>query len=56
MSFFIVLGEDNKAEVESEIDIFAELIGGDNDADFFGKYYVKGKSFPGGPNCNFRGK
>ena len=50
------MGNNTKSEVESGIGKFSELIGGENDADFFKKNYGKGKQCPGGPTYNFRSK
>ena len=47
MSVVIIIGKHKKAEVESGIDIFAELIFQKNG---------KGKRFLGVTTCNFRGK
>ena len=56
MSVVVIMVKHKKAEVEIRINIFAEIIGGENDADFFEKHYGKGKLFTGGPTCNFVGK
>ena len=57
MCVVIFSGEKAIANVESGIDIFCKnVIPDESAADFFMKNSGKGKMFPGGPSCTFKGK
>jgi hypothetical protein len=57
MLVIIILGTKRNLTVESGIDMFAkDVIGQEDDIDFFENNYGPGKRFPGGPTCIFRGK
>ena len=52
----IIAGVQQKYEVETGLDIEAEMVGDPTDKDFFERNRGKGKMYPMGPECIFRGK
>ena len=56
MCIVIFAGNKEHAIVETGLDLSAPTIGSPNDADFVEKNSGKGKRFPGGPTCQFKGK
>ena len=56
MCCIIFTGVKPVALCKTGLDLAAETIGHNSDDDFFEKNSGKGKRFPGGSTCNFRGK
>ena len=56
MCIVIFAGTKEHAIVESGLDLSAPTFGSPSDPDFFEKNSGKGKRFPGGPTCKFKGK
>jgi len=56
MCLIIIAGVQEKWEVECGINVDAVPVGDPTDPDFFQKNTGKGKMFPLGPECTFRGK
>ena len=52
----IIAGVKQMYEVETGLDMDAAIAGNENDSDFFEKNRGKGKLYPMGPECIFRGK
>ena len=52
----IIAGVKQLYEVETGLDMDATIVGDSNDSDFFEKNRGKGKLYPMGPECIFRGK
>jgi hypothetical protein len=56
MCAIIFEGEELRPECATGLDLFAPVEGNENDRDFFRRNSGKGKRFPLGPTCFFRGK
>ena len=56
MCLVIIAGVQEKWEVECGIDVDVVPVGDPSDPDFFQKNMGKGKMFPLGPECTFKGK
>ena len=56
MCICIFKGKNHQPDVELGFDPFVPINGKEGDKDYYERNIGDGKSFPGGPTCNFRGK